>query len=150
MNRSLRILTIAAVLVVGACGDDDGDVSGAPTTRAEPVDLGGTYEAQLGSSSDLLVEPNPEGRWLLEIQGDTVVFETPDGQRFAPGDPVTVEGATMTLSADPQCPTQEGEAVEGRYDFRLEGDQVTFTEVEDSCRDRAFVLTSQTWTRTGG
>ncbi len=115
----------------------------------EALELTCTYEAELGSSGDL-VAPNPEGRWLLEISKDGAVLETPGGDRFPPGDPIKIEENTITFAPDPECPTQQGEAGEGVYEFEVDDNAVTFGEVHDTCRDRAFVMTSSTWAKTAG
>ncbi len=42
-------------------------------------------------------------------------------------------------------PTQGGDATEGRYQWAIEGAELVISEVEDSCRDRAHLLTQAAW-----
>jgi hypothetical protein len=153
-GRGMGILVAACLgltfLAAGCTGQEEAGQS-PPTSGAQGQEssIVGTYEAELSPSGDLLREPNPPGTWRLTISEESALLRTPQGQEFPPGDPVTLEDDTITFSPDPECPTQEGEATEGVYEYQLEEATLAFVEVEDSCRDRAFVLTSETWSRVG-
>jgi hypothetical protein len=143
--RELRRLTLPAlllaalVLAAAGCGGS-----------SESADLVGTYTTTLGPSGPELKEANPPGRWQLLLTSPTeAYFQPPEGPSFPVGNPVATEDDRVTFGPDAGCPTQTGAPGNGTYTWSLDGDILTFTEVEDTCRDRVFVLTSQPWKKEG-
>jgi hypothetical protein len=141
----------AAVTAIAGCGGDDGSEAASTTaaagTGAEA--LLGNYTTTLGPSGPELSEPNPPGTWGLLITSETdAQFQPPEGPSFPVGNPIEVSEDRIVFAPDPECPTQEGSPAEGTYEWRLTENTLTITEVSDSCRDRAFVLTSKPWSRT--
>ncbi len=134
-------LGVAAVAVAGCGGNGS---SGA-------ADLVGTYTTTLGPSGPELEEPNPPGRWGLLLTSQTeAFFQPPEGPSFPVGNPAEIESGRITFGPDADCPTQTGTPANGTYEWTLDGGALTFAEVEDTCRDRVFVLTSNPWTRENG
>jgi len=87
----------------------------------------------------------PIGDWQLAIDEGGVTFVQPDGLKFSPGDVESLTGSEIVFAPDPECPTQEGDPTEGRYQWAIEGAELVISEVEDSCRDRAHLLTQAAW-----
>jgi hypothetical protein len=137
---AVPMLVLAALaLAVAGCGGDG---------SSDAADLVGTYTTTLGPSGPELKEPNPPGRWQLLLTSPTeAYFQPPEGTSFPVGNPVVTEDGRITFAPDSGCPTQTGAAGDGTYTWSLDGDTLSFTEVDDTCRDRVFVLTSQPWTR---
>lgn len=134
---------VAAAVVGGtlmaACGGDS------PTE--DPAILG-TYSTELGPPGPQDAEANPPGKWQLSVPSSTEAFLTdPTGTRFAPGNPVRIGEDRIVFAPDPNCPTQSGTAGKGTYEWTLDEDALSLTLVSDTCKDRAFVLTSETWLR---
>lgn len=158
-GRTIVVGAVVTSIVVTGCSSDEG--TGATTgpgvsspgvsdsADTDTVPIVGTYAAELGPSGPDLDEPNPPGRWVLEVASVTEAYlADPSGIRFPPGNPVQISDGAIVFAADAECPTQSGAAGEGRYEWTLEGDILTLTEVSDTCRDRAFVLSTEPWTRT--
>ena len=150
--RKLLLLaaTAATAIAITGCGGDDGSEAAATTasagTGAEA--LLGNYTTTLGPSGPELSEPNPPGTWGLLITSETDAhFQPPEVPSFPVGNPIEISEDRIVFAPDPECPTQEGSPGKGTYEWRLTGDTLTITDVSDSCRDRAFVLTSKPWSR---
>ena len=134
-------LGVVAMAVVG-CGGN---------SSSGGADLVGTYTTTLGPSGPELKEPNPPGRWGLLLTSQTeAFFQPPEGPSFPVGNPAAIESGRITFGPDADCPTQAGTPANGTYEWTLDGETLTFAEVEDTCRDRVFVLTSNPWTRESG
>jgi hypothetical protein len=134
---SPALLLVVLVVAAAGCGGS-----------SESANLVGTYTATLGPSGPELKEANPPGRWQLLLTSPTeAYFQPPEGPSFPVGNPVATEHDRVTFGPDAGCPTQTGTPGNGTYTWSLDGDTLTFTEVEDTCRDRVFVLTSQPWTK---
>jgi len=151
--RALLLLATmaAAVTAIAGCGGDAGSEAAATTTSAgmSPDALLGNYTTTLGPSGPELTEPNPPGKWGLQITSETdAFFQPPKGPSFPAGNPIELSEDQMVFAPDPECPTQEGTPGNGVYEWRLNGNMLTITEVKDTCRDRAFVLTSKPWSKT--
>lgn len=87
----------------------------------------------------------PVGDWQLAIDEAGITLVQPDGFEFSPGDVKSATSSEIVFAPDPACPTQEGEATEGRYEWAIEAAGLVITEIEDSCRDRAHLLTQAAW-----
>ena len=149
--RKLLLLAAVAAMVtaVAGCGGDDGSEAATTTSAgAGAAALLGNYTTTLGPSGPELSEPNPPGEWGLLITSETDAhFQPPQGPSFPVGNPIEITDDRIVFAADPECPTQEGQPDEGTYEWQLAQNKLTITEVSDSCRDRAFVLTSKPWTK---
>jgi hypothetical protein len=147
VSRGLRRLSLPALLFVTLVLAAAGCGGGSP----ESAQLVGTYTTTLGPSGPDLEEANPPGRWQLLLTSPTeAYFQPPQGPSFPVGNPVAMTDDRVTFGPDAGCPTQTGTPGDGTYTWSLDGDTLTFTEVEDTCRDRVFVLTSQPWTKEVG
>jgi hypothetical protein len=147
----LAAMAAATVMAVVGCGGDDGSEGAATTAPAgtSTEALLGNYTTTLGPSGPELSEPNPPGTWGLRITSETdAYFQPPEGPSFPVGNPIEVSADRIVLAPDPECPTQEGSPAKGTYEWQLTETTLTLTEVSDTCRDRAFVLTSKPWSRT--
>ncbi len=150
--RRSRVFTAlvsgAAIVALAGCGGDD-QPDPAAESQATPSALIGTYTTTLGPSGPELEEPNPPGKWELVVTSSTeAYFQPPEGPSFPVGNPLELSSDRIVFAADPECPTQAGTPGAGVYEWNLDGDTLTFTDVEDTCRDRSFVLTSKTWSKT--
>jgi hypothetical protein len=151
----LVVVVAAAVAGLVGCGEDGSDDElAAATSTAAPAQAGsdeliGNYTTTLGPSGPELKDPNPPGKWELQITSETdAYFQPPQGASFPVGNPIELSSEQIILAPDPECPTQEGTPGKGVYEWQLNGETLTLTEVEETCRDRAFVLTSNPWSRT--
>jgi hypothetical protein len=148
-------LLVAVAGISPGCGggeDEEPQAGGTATPAAEESALLGTYTTTLGAETvrnppDPGVQ-TPSGEWRLEITDAGATLTDPAGNEFPPGDPIEISEEEIVFAPDPECPVQEGTPGEGTYEWRLEGSTLTLTEVDDSCRDRAFVLTAQSLVRT--
>jgi len=148
--RTLRLLaTGVTIAALAGCGGDGKSEPAAAESSPTPSSLLGTYTTTLGPSGPELDEPNPPGRWELLITSETeAYFQPPEGASFPVGNPIELSAGRIVFAADPECPTQAGTPAAGVYEWNLDGDTLTLTDVEDTCRDRLFVLTSKPWTKT--
>jgi hypothetical protein len=146
--RTILLLATTAAIFAAVAGCGGGDES--ETTASAGADaLLGTYTTTLGPSGPELSEPNPPGKWGLLITSETDAhYQPPQGPSFPVGNPIDVSANRIVFAPDLECPTQEGSPGKGTYEWRLTDDTLTLTEVSDTCRDRAFVLTSKPWSRT--
>jgi hypothetical protein len=101
----------------------------------------GTYESLVRANGF----QTDSGQWDIRIDAQGVTFIKPNGSEFSPGAVKEVTADEITFAADFGCPTQSGAAAEGRYRWRLQGTSLTFTEVSDSCGERANTLTQDQW-----
>ncbi len=154
MKTAVVSVSLCAVLLAG-CGsnaDEDSQLEAVKTTSAtEPTAMAavlGSYTTNLGAAPAGLAG-NPPGRWGLQLISPRVAFLTdPGGVRFPVGNPMKLSATEVTFAPDPECPTQPGQPMAGTYEWSLQDASLVLTEVQDSCRDRAFVLTSKVWSRT--
>lgn len=155
VDRLLLVVAVTAALVVlVGCGEDGSDEAATTTSSAAPAQTGadaliGIYVTTLGPSGPELKEPNPPGKWQLQVTSETeAYYQPPRGASFPVGNPIELSSERVVFAPDLECPTQEGTPGKGTYEWRLSGETLTLTEVEDTCRDRAFVLTSNPWSKT--
>lgn len=150
----LLVVAAAAAAVLAGCGGGGGSKEPTATSSSAPARTGpdaliGNYTTTLGPSGPELKEPNPPGRWELLITSETeAIFQPPEGPSFPVGNPIELSSDRIVFAPDPECPTQEGTPGNGIYEWRLSGKTLTLTEVKETCRDRAFVLTSNPWSKT--
>ncbi len=171
MKRVLRVgmkrrVTVVALLVAvaavpaGCGGGDNGEpeaaetVGATATAVAEPSAVLGTYSATF-AEGDVPQDPGVEvvpGEWRLEITETAVTLTDPTGKQFPPGE---VSGEEIVFPVDPECPVQGKNNPydprppgKGTYSWSLEGRELQLTELDDTCRDRAFMLTARRWART--
>lgn len=146
--RGLLLLVAGAMIaaLAGCGGDKESELADQPLST--PDSLVGTYTTMLGPSGPELNEPNPPGEWKLLVTSESeAFFQPPEGPSFPVGNPIELTAGRIVLAADPECPTQTETPGTGTYEWNLDGETLTFTDVKDSCRDRSFVLTSKPWTR---
>jgi hypothetical protein len=86
------------------------------------------------------------GTWLIVTSGQRSTLLRPSG--------IVMDTSTFELAGPNEvvfpaedCPS-EPQPTTGTYTFRITGDQLVFTEVGDSCANRAFQLTAHPWTKT--
>ncbi len=127
---------------IGGPGDEptptpsiEGPLAGLP--------LLGTYQSLI-KANGFQTDPSI-GQWDLRIDAQGLTFIKPSGKEFSPGTVNEVTAGEITFAPDFGCPTQRGEATEGRYRWRLEGTSLIFTEISDSCGERANTLTQNPW-----
>ncbi len=86
------------------------------------------------------------GTWLLITNGAQSTLYRPSGIVM---DETTIElaGPDEVVFPAEACPS-EPQPTTGTYTFRITGDQLVFTEVRDSCANRAFQLTAHPWMKT--
>ncbi len=147
----LLVLLLALAALPGCGGGEEPRLGGTPTDDESA--LLGEYTTTIdsetvGNPPDPGVQ-TPPGEWRLEITSSGATLTDPSGNEFPPGDPIDISEESIVFAPDPQCPVQEGTPGQGTYEWGLEGDDLMFIEVEDTCRDRAFLLTAQSWSRTG-
>ncbi len=85
------------------------------------------------------------GTWLMITSGEQSTLLRPSGIVM---DETTIElaGPNEVVFPAEACPS-EPQPTTGTYTFRITGDQLVFTEVRDSCANRAFQLTAHPWTK---
>ena len=134
-------IVVALVLasILAGCGGTGSASSDGPTR------LLGEYKTVLPASPPPV--QNPAGRWGFVVTSETEAWLVPPrGPSFPAGNPVHVTQGEITFAADPACPVQKI-AGKGRYRWNVDGSSLSFTEIDDPCRDRALLLTSRPWTR---
>jgi hypothetical protein len=126
---------------IGGPGDEptptpsiEGPLAGLP--------LLGTYQSLIKANGFQLDEA---GQWDLRIDAQGLTFIKPSGKEFSPGAVNDVTAGEITFAPDFGCPTQSGEAAEGRYSWRLDGTSLIFTKISDSCGERGNALTQKPW-----
>lgn len=70
----------------------------------------------------------------------------PNGAVFGTATAESVTATTLVLPADPRCVGQV-QATTGTYTYVITGSQLTFTDVSDSCANRAVNLTAHPWAK---
>lgn len=160
----MRHLTLGALLTVSlvtltACAGTEQQSASEPSQANPSVEATETVEpspsarepsgSALFGTFETAVTANefntPIGDWQLAIDEGGVTFVQPDGFEFSPGDVESLTDSEIVFAPDPECPTQEVDATEGRYQWEIEGVELVISEVEDSCRDRAHLLTQAAW-----
>jgi hypothetical protein len=124
------------------------------TSRMPPAGLLGTYATTLtgkehfhGPGANLLSPGTPgTGKWELTLSLASATFAQPQN-----GFQVTVKAVypadgQIQLAAS-SCDAELSPETAGLYTYRVEGSQLSFTEIHDSCVDRAATLTEELWHR---
>jgi hypothetical protein len=151
--RTTALLGMTALLVAGcasAVSPSEGQSAGASqpvaTTQASGTNTipPGRYLAELPAG----LEGAP-GLWQMDITPEAVTWTSPEGNSFSPGDLVEVTATRIVFAPDPECPDQAGEPTEGTYEWSVDGGQLSFTLVSDSCAGRRDTLTAVPWEPVG-
>lgn len=117
----------------------------APASAARidvPAALRGTWTANVTGTTAT------SGTWTLDITAIDLRLTNPNAtaaEAFSIG-PTKVTSSELTLWADAGCPDQTT-VTEGTYTVKVQGNQLTFTLVSDSCGDRSAVLIAKPWSR---
>ncbi len=116
--------------------------TGTPYHVNVPESMWGAWQASISGSTSV-----SNGLWSMEIIENEFLVLNP---RASPGEsfPLGVTDITadhVTFYADQEC--QAGALVEGTYTYALVADQLTFTLIQDNCRDRRALLTAVPWVR---
>jgi hypothetical protein len=139
--RPLAVLVLLASAVVG-CGGPAPDQANV----ALPLDLG-----ELTGSWTTTVKNDEvwQGRWDLHVQGKVALLRGPDRAFMVPGLVQAAGRGVVVFGRDEACPEQRRTVSVGSYIYEVRGDDLRFkADGEDTCVDRAAVLTSGSWTRT--
>lgn len=164
MLRRLLVAGVAIALspALASCGDDGGSGSSTAATSGEgpaPEELVGTYAMTL-KAADVPPNPAPEltdqaEHWTLKIDN----AGSPDG---GPAFTIvndalgTLESSRLGVSGDrvylhdEEC-APESAPVESVYSWKLDGDALNFTTVDNGCGDDVVetLLTSEPWVGRG-
>jgi hypothetical protein len=126
-----------------AASADQGSPTPAASARAATISgpLLGVYHATIPTGADA----NP-GEWGLTVESGRLLLRNPDGSTFDAGHLVSFTETEIVFAADPNCPGQDV-PTEGRYGWTLEGTELAFELVSDSCSGRVSTLTSAPWER---
>ena len=161
MRSLIGTVVIEAMVAVG-CGDDDGgaSTSAASTTPAEsppPAELLGTYQMHL-KPSDVPANPPPEltdqaESWTLKItktgalEGGPALTIINDALGELESSSVGVDGNRILIHEE-ECAVSAA-PVESEYEWKLDGDELRFTEVQNGCDDDVVLtlLTAEPWIR---
>ncbi len=146
---------IALTCLVAACGADATRSKIPTTVRASPPstptasiktplegDWTTIFTATDESSIGWHFDP---GTWTIVTHGEFTTLFRPAGTVM---DSTNFElaGANEVIFPAEACPS-EPQPTTGIYTFRITGDHLVFTEVRDSCANRAFQLTAHPWTK---
>jgi hypothetical protein len=144
----VRLAAVSVAMAVGLAGcifGSNESASGTPGPPLAGLDLVGNYTTTVGPEDEF----NDAGEWEMQVDEDFGVnLVTPDGTNFSPGIVTSASDEEITFAADPNCDSQPGAPTEGRYSWSLNGDELTFTKIADSCNDRIDILTHAPWERT--
>lgn len=146
-----RCLLLAGAAVAAACGGSGGrGVTATATPAAASPEatgpLDGTWTTVFSGTEQAVGAPLPVGTWTLKFSaaGYKQLLFDPSGAVFSAATAQTVTATTVVLPADPHCVGQV-QATTGTYTYVISGSQLTFTEVSDSCGNRALNLTAHPW-----
>ncbi|WP_103504590.1 MULTISPECIES: FKBP-type peptidyl-prolyl cis-trans isomerase [Streptomyces] len=110
-HRLAAVLAVPALLLVSACGSDDGDSSGSDAAAAT------TVSGEIGSPPEIEVDPEAE----FDAETKVTVISEGDGEEVASGDYFRADVVGMTVADEaelintwvkPEIPGQEAEADE--------------------------------------
>jgi hypothetical protein len=148
---SLACLTAACGAANGAATTPAGVVPTAsplPSPTAKVITpLEGTWSTKFTATdvSSIGWHFDP-GTWLIVTSGTRSTLLRPSG--------IVMDTSTFELAGPNEvvfpaeaCPSEPQPTI-GTYTFRITGDQLVFTEVGDSCANRAFQLTAHPWKKT--
>jgi hypothetical protein len=91
------------------------------------------------------------GTWLIEFgaDGTYAVVKQPKAKAVLIGGSSTVSGNKVRL-VDKAGPLRcTGSSATGTYAWKLTGNTLTFTKVEDTCGGRPLVFGGSSWTKIG-
>jgi hypothetical protein len=96
----------------------------------------------------------PKGSYSTEVQGTKFVLTLGDKGRFTVmmKDQVGVEGTYKVTKDEIEFSDEKGSIADtkskvGRYRWKLDGQKLSFTKVEDDSKGRSAVLTAQPWVK---
>lgn len=152
--QSVRNRAAVAILVMGillnACTRDR---SSAPTSTASPssetgvaIGLDGTYEITVKEGDTSSKGGAQPGRWTLTLDSGAANLKGPENFGVEL-DPLELNEKRLIVPPDFACPNNDPEPGRGIYQVQLSADTLSFKEVVDPCRDRAFTLTQYVWHR---
>ena len=93
----------------------------------------GTYSATAGGT-----------KWSIRYEDNNKVTVTRDGSALVEGT-YKVTGDLLEVTDEKGPMACGGEQKTGKYKWKLEGKNLTFTQVEDQCGGRANAMTGQVW-----
>ena len=93
----------------------------------------GTYSATAGGT-----------KWSIRYADNSKVTVTKDGAALVEGT-YKVTGDLLEVTDESGPMACGGEQKTGKYKWKLEGKNLTFTKVEDECEGRANAMTAQAW-----
>ena len=145
-----RCLLLAGASFAAACGGSS-TATATPAATAIPEatsPLDGTWTTVFSGTEQAVGAPLPAGTWTLKFSAGgykSLLFD-PNGAVFSGATAQTVTATMLVLPADPHCVGQV-QATTGTYTYVITGSQLTFTEVSDSCGNRALNMTAHPWTK---
>jgi hypothetical protein len=152
---TMRLLLAPLACLAAACGGTGGASAPPTPSAATPspsptavviTPLEGTWATKFTATdvSSIGWHFDP-GTWLIITHGERSTLFRPTGQVM---DDTTIElaGSNEVVFPAEACPS-EPQPTTGTYTFRITGEQLVFTEVRDSCSNRAFQLTAHPWTK---
>lgn len=154
LRLGTRCLLLAGAALAAACGGSGGSgatATATPTATASPEATGpldGTWTTVFSGTEQAVGAPLPAGTWTLKFSAGgykSSLFD-PNGAIFGTETAQSVTATTLVLPADPRCVGQV-QATTGTYTYAISGSQLTFTEVSDSCGNRALNLTAHPWSK---
>jgi hypothetical protein len=83
-------------------------------------------------------------KWSLRYDDNSKVTVSRDGSAVVEGT-YKVTGDLLEVTDEKGPMACGGEQKTGKYKWKLEGKNLTFTKVEDECGGRANAMTGQTW-----
>ena len=153
-----RLWLVSLACLAAACGATNGSATtptGVIATASPPpsptakviTPLEGTWSTKFTTTDVSSIGSHFDpGTWLIITSGAQSTLFRPSGTVM---DQTTFElaGPSEVVFPAEACPS-EPQPTTGTYIFRITGDQLVFTEVGDSCANRAFQLTAHPWTKT--
>jgi len=139
---TILVALVALVGAIAGCGGPAPDQANASL----PLDL-----AELTGSWTTTVKNDEvwQGRWDLHVQGKVALLRGPDRKFMVPGLVEAAGRGVVVFGRDEACPEQRRTVSAGSYVYEVRGDDLQFkADGEDTCIDRAAVLTNGAWTRT--
>jgi hypothetical protein len=136
----------AVLLLLGAAIIGCGGAAPEQANVALPLDLG-----ELTGSWTTTVKDDEvwQGRWDLHVQGKVALLRGPDRKFMVPGLVEAAGRGVVVFGRDEACPEQRRAVGAGSYVYEVHGDDLRFkADGEDTCADRATILTNGSWTRT--
>jgi hypothetical protein len=124
---SIPFVLIASLALAAAEGADQ-----VTTTNTADQLAPATYQAQVGDA-EWVLQYHERGRLTVSRDGKTAV----EGSYKISADEVTV----LDVKGPMACPPDQT----GRYKWKLDGERLTLTVIEDACDGRSGAFTKLTW-----